>query len=73
MIPKFVVILIGCIFGSVAGIIPSNLIMFYGFTSETFGMSIPFIVVGIVGTVICFYFAQKMENVRSNSNHRKIK
>ena len=48
MIAKFVVILIGCIFGSIAGIIPSNLIMFYGFTSETFGMSIPFIVVGIV-------------------------
>jgi uncharacterized membrane protein YuzA (DUF378 family) len=65
VIPKFVVILIGCIFGSVAGIIPSNLIMFYGFTPETFGMSIPFIVVGIVGIVICFYFAQKMENVRS--------
>ena len=65
MIPKFVVILIGCIFGSIAGIIPSNLIMFYGFTSETFGMSIPFIEVGIVGVVICFYFAQKMENVRS--------
>ena len=65
MIPKFGVILIGCIFGSIAGIIPSNLIMFYGFTSETFGMSIPFIVVGIVGVVICFYFAQKMENVRS--------
>ena len=65
MIPKFVVILIGCIFGSIAGIIPSNLIMFYGFTSETFGMSIPFIVAGIVGVVICFYFAQKMENVRS--------
>ena len=65
MIPKFVVILIGCIFGSVAGIIPSNLIMFYGFTSETFAMSIPFIAVGIVGVVICFYFAQKMENVRS--------
>ena len=65
MIPKFVVILIGCIFGSIAGIIPSNLMMFYGFTSETFGMSIPFIVVGIVGTVACFYFAQKMENVRS--------
>ena len=39
--------------------------MFYGFTSETFGMSIPFIAVGIVGVVICFYFAQKMENVRS--------
>ena len=65
MIPKFVVILIGSIFGSIAGIIPSNLIMFYGFTSETFGMSIPFIAVGIVGVVICFYFAQKMENVRS--------
>jgi len=65
VIPKFFVVLIGCIFGSLAGIIPSNLIMFYGFTSETFGMSIPFIVVGIVGTVICFYFAQKMENVRS--------
>ena len=65
MIPKFVVILIGCIFGSIAGIIPSNLIMFYGFTSETFGISIPFIVVGIVGIVTCFYFAQKMENVRS--------
>ena len=65
MIQKFVVILIGCIFGSIAGIIPSNLIMFYGFTSETFGMSFPFIVVGIVGIVTCFYFAQKMENVRS--------
>ena len=65
MIPKFFVILIGCIFGSIAGIIPSNLIMFYGFTSETFGMAIPFIVVGIVGTVICFYFAQKMEDVRT--------
>ena len=65
MIPKFCVILIGCSFGSIAGIIPSNLIMFYGFTSETFGMSIPLIAVGIVGVVICFYFAQKMENVRS--------
>ena len=65
MITKFVIILIGCIFGSIAGIIPSNLIMFYGFTSETIGMSIPFIVIGIVGIVICFYFAQKMENVRS--------
>ena len=61
MIPKFVVILIGCIFGSIAGIIPSNLIMFYGFTTETFTMSIPFIVVGLVGVVACFYFAQKME------------
>ena len=39
--------------------------MFYGFTSETFGMSIPFIVVGIVGVVTCFYFAQKMEDVRT--------
>ena len=65
MIPKFIVILIGCIFGSIAGIIPSNLIMFYGFTTETFTMSIPFIVVGIVGVVVCFYFGQKMENVRS--------
>ena len=65
MLSKFVVILIGCIFGSVAGIIPSNLIMFYGFTTETFTMSIPFIVVGLVGIVICFYFAQKMENVNS--------
>ena len=65
MITKFILILIGCIFGSIDVIIPSNLIMFYGFTSETFGMSIPFIVVGIVGVVICFYFAQKMENVRS--------
>ena len=65
VIPKFVVILIGCIFGSIAGIIPSNLIMFYGFTTQTFTMSIPFIVVGIVGIVVCFYFAQKMENVRS--------
>jgi len=65
VIPKFVVIFIGCIFGSLAGIIPSNLIMFYGFTTETFTMSIPFIVVGIVGVVVCFFFAQKMENVRS--------
>jgi len=65
VIPKFVVILIGCIFGSIAGIIPSNLIMFYGFTTETFTMSIPFIVVGIVGVVACFFIAQKMENVRS--------
>tara|TARA_Y100001960_G_scaffold287657_1_gene326023 strand:- start:345 stop:548 length:204 start_codon:yes stop_codon:yes gene_type:complete len=65
VITKFVVILIGCIFGSIAGIIPSNLIMFYGFTTETFTMSIPFIVVGIVGVVVCFFFAQKMENVKS--------
>ena len=61
MIPKFGVLLIGCIFGSIAGIFPSNLMLFYGFTSETFVMSIPFIVIGIVGMVICFYFAQKME------------
>ena len=65
MIPKFVLIFVGCLFGSLAGIIPSNLIMFYGFTVETFSMSIPFIVIGVVGVVICFYFAQKMENVRS--------
>jgi len=65
MIPKFVVILIGCIFGSIAGIIPSNLIMFYGFTTETFSMSIPFIVIGVVGVVVCFYFAQKIQNVDS--------
>ena len=65
MIPKFILIFIGCLFGSIAGIIPSNLIMFYGFTTETFSMSIPFIVIGLVGVVICFYFAQKMENVRS--------
>jgi ABC-type antimicrobial peptide transport system permease subunit len=61
MIPKFGVMLIGCIFGSIAGIFPSNLMLFYGFTSETFVMSIPFIAIGIVGMVICFYFAQKME------------
>ena len=65
MIPKYVVILIGCIFGSIAGIIPSNLIMFYGFTTETFSMSIPFIVIGVVGVVVCFYFAQKIQNVDS--------
>tara|TARA_B100002052_G_scaffold279755_1_gene287266 strand:+ start:55 stop:264 length:210 start_codon:yes stop_codon:yes gene_type:complete len=65
MIPKFVVILIGCIFGSISGIIPSNLIMFYGFTTETFTMSIPFIVVGLVGVIACFYFAQKMDNTDS--------
>ena len=65
MIPKFFVILIGCIFGSIAGIIPSNLIMFYGFTTETFSMSIPFIVIGVVGVVVCFYFAQKIQNVDS--------
>jgi len=55
--------LIGCIFGSIAGIFPSNLMLFYGFTSETFVMSVPFIAIGIVGMVICFYFAQKMKNV----------
>ena len=65
MLPKFVVILIGCICGSLAGIIPSNLIMFYGLTTETIGMSIPFIVVGVVGIVICFYFAQKMDGIKS--------
>jgi len=65
MITKFIVILIGCIFGSIAGIIPSNLMIFYGFTTETFTMSIPFIIVGIVGVVVCFYFSQKMENIRS--------
>jgi mannose/fructose/N-acetylgalactosamine-specific phosphotransferase system component IIC len=63
VIPKFGVMLIGCIFGSIAGIFPSNLMLFYGFTYETFVMSIPFIAIGIVGMVICFYFAQKMENV----------
>jgi len=62
MIPKFILIFIGCLFGSIAGIIPSNLIMFYGFTTETFSMSIPFIVIGVIGVVVCFYFAQKMEN-----------
>ena len=61
MIPKFGVMLIGCIFGSIAGIFPSNLMLFYGFTSETFVMSTPFIAIGIVGMAICFYFAQKME------------
>ena len=72
MISKFVVILIGCIFGSIAGIIPSNLIMFYGFTTETFIMSIPFIVVGLVGVVACFYFAQKMDNTDSELKLKKI-
>ena len=65
MIPKFIVILIGCIFGSIAGIITSNLIMFYGFTTETFTMSITFIVVGLVGVVACFYFAQNMDNTET--------
>ena len=59
---------IGCIFGSVAGIFPSNLIMFYGFTTETFSMSIPFIVVGVVGGVVCFHFAHKAENVQSETS-----
>ena len=65
MIPKFIFIFIGCLFGSIAGIIPSNLIIFYGFTTETFSMSIPFIVIGVVGVVVCFYFAQKIQNVNS--------
>ena len=39
--------------------------MFYGFTAETFSMSIPFIVIGIVGVAVCFHFAHKMENVKS--------
>ena len=59
---------IGCIFGSVAGIFPSNLIMFYGFTTETFSMSIPIIVVGVVGVVVCFHFAHKAENVQSETS-----
>ena len=59
---------IGCIFGSVAGIFPSNLIMFYGFTTETFSMSIPFIVVGVVGVVVCFHIAHKAENVQSETS-----
>ena len=59
---------IGCIFGSVAGIFPNNLIMFYGFTTETFSMSIPFIVVGVVGVVVCFHFAHKAENVQSETS-----
>ena len=60
---------IGCIFGSVAGIFPSNLIMFYGFTTETFSMSIPFIVVGVVGVVVCFHFAHKAKNVQSEKSY----
>jgi|TARA_B100000745_G_scaffold85223_1_gene53452 hypothetical protein len=51
--------------GSIAGIVPSNLIIFYGFTTETFTLSIPFIVGGIIGTVVCFIFAHKMEDVRT--------
>ena len=65
MIPKFLVIFIGCLSGSIAGIVPSNLIIFYGFTTETFTLSIPFIVGGIIGTVVCFIFAHKMEDVRT--------
>jgi hypothetical protein len=65
MIPKFFVIFIGCLSGSIAGIVPSNLIIFYGFTTETFTLSIPFIVGGIIGTVVCFIFAHKMEDVRT--------
>jgi hypothetical protein len=65
MIPKFLVIFIGCLSGSIAGIVPSNLIIFYGFTTETFTISIPFIVGGLIGTVICFIFAHKMEDVRT--------
>ena len=64
MIPKFLVIFIGCMSG-IAGIVPSNLIIFYGFTTETFTLSIPFIVGGIIGTVVCFIFAHKMEDVRT--------
>jgi hypothetical protein len=65
MIPKFLVIFLGCMSGSIAGIVPSNLIIFYGFTTETFTLSIPFIVGGIIGTVVCFIFAHKMEDVRT--------
>ena len=65
MMPKFFVIFIGCLSGSIAGIVPSNLIIFYGFTTETFTLSIPFIVGGIIGTVVCFIFAHKMEDVRT--------
>ena len=65
MLSKTILIFIGCLFGSVAGIFPSNLIMFYGFTTETFSMSIPFIVIGIVGVVVCFHFAHKAKNVQS--------
>ena len=65
MLSKTLLILIGCLFGSAAGIFPSNLMMFYGFTVETFSMSVPFIVIGLVGVVVCFHFAHKAENVRS--------
>ena len=65
MIPKFFVMFLGCVSGSIAGIVPSNLIMFYGFTTETFTLSIPFIVGGFIGAVVCFIFAHKMEDVRT--------
>jgi len=65
VLSKTILIFIGCLFGSVAGIFPSNLMMFYGFTVETFSMSVPFIVIGLVGVVVCFHFAHKTENVKS--------
>jgi uncharacterized membrane protein YuzA (DUF378 family) len=65
VLSKTLLILIGCLFGSAAGIFPSNLMMFYGFTVETFSMSVPFIVIGLVGVVVCFHFAHKTENVKS--------
>jgi hypothetical protein len=65
VLSKAILIFIGCLFGSVAGIFPSNLMMFYGFTVETFSMSVPFIVIGIVGVVVCFHFAHKTENIPS--------
>ena len=65
MMPKFLLMFLGCFSGSIAGIVPSNLIIFYGFTTETFTLSIPFIVGGIIGTVVCFIFAHKMEDVRT--------
>ena len=65
MMPKFLVMFLGCLSGSIAGIVPSNLIMFYGFTTETFTLSIPFIVGGVIGTVVCFVFANKMNDVRT--------
>ena len=65
MMPKFLLMFLGCFSGSIAGIVPSNLIMFYGFTTETFTLSIPFIVGGVIGTVVCFVFANKMNDVRT--------
>ena len=65
MMPKFLLMFLGCFSGSIAGIVPSNLIMFYGFTTETFTISIPFIVGGVIGTVVCFVFAHKMNDVRT--------